>query len=161
MARFIEVNQSLCNGCQLCRLACVTAKKESSGLNPSLIKVHQRGLGEGIVTVCNHCEEPVCQKACLMEAISKDKAGLTIRNPEACIGCESCVAACPFGGVVFDHEESLSVICDHCDGDPLCVALCPTGALKLTDVKETSERKRAMAGERFALAGRTGAHIAS
>lgn len=161
MARFIQANQLLCNGCQLCRLACVAAKKKASGLIPSLISVHQGRAGEGIVTVCNHCQEPVCEKACLMEAIYKDQEGLTKRNTEACIGCQSCVAACPLGGAVFDHEETVTLICDLCDGEPLCVAFCPTGALALADVQETSERKRAMAGERLALAGRTGAHIAS
>ena len=59
-------------------------------------------------------------------------------NMSACIGCGSCVEACPEGdvlGVVFGKAVILNG--DHCVGHGYCEQVCPVGALKvgLGDIK--------------------------
>lgn len=157
----LKVNQEKCNGCRLCQLACVTTKKKSSGLKPALINIYTNAKGKGIATTCNQCQdEAVCETACLMEVIYKDKDGLTKRNVSDCFGCEACVVMCPFGAAIFDHEELKAFNCDQCNGKPVCVDICPTGALEYVDMDEESMKKRILAGERMALGGKTGAQIA-
>ncbi|MBP8858377.1 MAG: 4Fe-4S binding protein [Anaerolineaceae bacterium] len=50
---------------------------------------------------------------------------------ELCIGCGSCVDACPFDGVWLDPGSSLAIKCDTCEGRYLCVAECAIGALSV------------------------------
>lgn len=66
-------------------------------------------------------------------------------DPQRCIGCKSCVAACgecsTHRGIpmihldVFDRASSVKtapMVCMHCD-DPSCAAVCPADAIKKTE----------------------------
>jgi electron transfer flavoprotein alpha subunit len=55
-------------------------------------------------------------------------------NREECIGCEACVAACPFGALHMD-EERKAVVDDKCTACGACVDVCPVGALSLPEVE--------------------------
>ena len=49
---------------------------------------------------CNHCEHPACIASCPVpgKAIHKrEEDGLVLVDKEKCIGCWSCVKACPYG----------------------------------------------------------------
>ena len=49
---------------------------------------------------CQHCEQPACLDVCPTGATSKDEeTGIVSVDSEACIGCESCIKACPYEGV--------------------------------------------------------------
>ncbi|MEA4901580.1 4Fe-4S dicluster domain-containing protein [Desulfitobacterium sp.] len=154
MEKVIVVNQDLCNGCQLCQMGCHLRKNDRSGLRSSRIQVFHLSGSENLVQTCNHCEEPICKTACLMEAISKTKKGLTERNESACIGCEACIAMCPFGAAVLDTDREVAVSCDLCSGNPYCVTICPTGALQFIEPQVEGLSKRQLAAERMAMAGR-------
>ena len=53
-----------------------------------------------LVTQCNHCDNPACVAACPTGATYKDEAtGIVMQNTEECIGCQSCIEACPYEGV--------------------------------------------------------------
>lgn len=160
MLRVIAVDQDRCNGCQLCQLACEAAKSGRSGLESSRIRVFSPSAGCNLVVTCNHCQEPACAIACLMEVIAKDKDGLTTRDEERCIGCRACIAVCPWGAIVFDADREVAVSCDVCSGHPLCVEFCPTGALELVAVAEASAEKRQLAVEKAVL-GRQGMKTAA
>ena len=46
-----------------------------------------------------------------------------------CIGCRTCVVACPFGHAHYDRVVGTSVKCDSCDGDPVCASVCEAEAI--------------------------------
>lgn len=49
---------------------------------------------------CQHCENPACEEACPTGATSKDPdTGIVSVDSELCIGCESCIKACPYDEV--------------------------------------------------------------
>ena len=63
-------------------------------------------------------------------------------NRETCIGCRSCVFACPFGAMFFHDEDHVPIKCDLCDGSPECAEICPSEALRYEPLTESMMRKR-------------------
>lgn len=45
---------------------------------------------------CQHCDAPACVEACPTGASVKREDGIVTVNAEECIGCKSCMAACPY-----------------------------------------------------------------
>ena len=58
-----------------------------------------------------------------------------------CIGCLSCVFACPFGATFVDPASGEVLKCDLCEGDPTCVKVCPTGALTYEEISKEAYNK--------------------
>ena len=101
---------------------------------------------------CHHCEDAPCAKACPTGALFFDPKNHRIGvNEDNCIGCKSCVMACPFGAVrVGSQTKSFVLKCDLCvdrPGGPACAEACPTKGLTLVDeeclAELTAERARA------------------
>ena len=115
---------------------------------------------------CHHCEDAPCAKACPTGALFFDPKNHRIGvNEDNCIGCKSCVMACPFGAVsvattqapvlmgdvrVGSQTKSFVLKCDLCvdrPGGPACAEACPTKGLTLVDEERlaelTAERARA------------------
>ena len=55
-------------------------------------------------------------------------------NREACIGCEACVSACPFGALSMD-DESKATVDEKCTACGACLDVCPANALSLPAVE--------------------------
>lgn len=73
-----------------------------------------------LVTQCNHCDNPACVAACPTGATYKDEAtGIVMQNTEECIGCQSCIEACPYEGVR-----------TYVDGDPVSALDFPVGSVE-------------------------------
>ncbi len=53
-----------------------------------------------------------------------------------CIGCEACIAACPFGQIIM--EEGVAKIEAGCTLCGSCVQACPAEAIQLTGIKQQS-----------------------
>jgi len=53
-------------------------------------------------------------------------------NPQTCIGCGKCEAACRFGAIR-QSDGTYSVEAFACEGCGVCEAVCPVGAAKLAD----------------------------
>ena len=51
---------------------------------------------------CNHCETPSCARACPTTACRIDPGARVIIDVARCIGCRTCVVACPFPHARFD-----------------------------------------------------------
>ncbi|WP_284443716.1 4Fe-4S dicluster domain-containing protein [Escherichia coli] len=71
------------------------------------------------------------------------RGGSVQTNSARCIGCQSCVSACPFGMITIqslpgDTRQQI-VKCDLCEQreeGPACVESCPTQALQLLTERE-------------------------
>ncbi len=83
---------------------------------------------------CFHCAKAPCVLVCPTNALSYDSQGAVIVSITKCIGCTSCIAACPFGIpelLPIGHVDK----CDLCkklraqDLEPGCIATCPSNAI--------------------------------
>lgn len=100
---------------------------------------------------CRQCDDAPCAVVCPVKAISRDEnLNRVMVDYARCIGCRSCVTACPFGGMSFDTSGGRIIKCDLCDGDPLCVRFCAYGALRYIDAGEMNTRNRKAAALRLA-----------
>ncbi len=142
----VAINEDVCIGCGLCRVYCLTAHSQSGDIvkawkyeSPRAlprIKVEKRG-EVSFSMQCRHCNEPWCVYSCLTGALCKDPvSGAVTLDSEKCIGCWTCVLACPHNAIVRDIDKKIITKCDLCTGKdtPSCVANCPNGALYLVDI---------------------------
>ncbi len=100
---------------------------------------------------CHHCEEPGCLYACSAPgAIVQYENGIVDFNQENCIGCQYCVAGCPFDIPRFSPETRRVYKCNMCIDrveaglEPACVKTCPTNAISWgtkEDMLSLAERK--------------------
>lgn len=147
---------SRCTGCKTCELAC----KDYKDLGTEILfrKIYDYEGGEWtqgddgawtttafayhVSEACNHCVAPACQAVCPVEAIIRDEdTGLVFIDADLCIGCGSCVTACPYLAPKLDLETQKARKCDGCldrvkeDKKPICVEACPLRALEFDDIE--------------------------
>lgn len=148
MNYFVKGNPDLCIGCRTCMIGCVVAHEgrhifeidpDSYSFNPKLHMVKTAILS--VPVQCKHCEDPACMQVCPTSAISRKEHCIVI-DTEKCMGCKSCMEACPFGAIDMavqagvcqadGKERMVANKCDLCYGlekGPACVRVCPTEAL--------------------------------
>lgn len=109
---------------------------------------------------CRRCEEAFCVLACPREALERQENGLIKRYNMRCVGCKSCILACPFGTVFPEVINYVTAKCDCClnqlkenpDYQPLCVKTSPPEALKMVQIEEEDSGKHIyFAGENLAV----------
>ncbi len=168
MTRFVKGNPDLCIGCRTCMIGCVVAHEgtkifymnnDEYVFNPKLDIV--KTLTISVPVQCKHCENAACMNACPTAAISKTDEAVII-DTKKCIGCKTCMIACPYGAIdmVGDSagtkqaDNSQRIVankCDLCsglDGGPMCVKVCPTSCLTLVteeDIQTSVSNKRTAA----------------
>lgn len=147
-------NESTCIGCKVCQIACKDINGLEVGIDYRNVEYFEEGKYPNpkfhyLSMSCNHCAEPKCIPVCPVEALSKDKeTGIVLHDKETCIGCQACVAACPYGAMHYKEEENKVGKCDGCfdllkkGEDPACVAGCLTRVLEFGDLDELKKRHK-------------------
>jgi phenylglyoxylate dehydrogenase beta subunit len=121
--------------CRVCEEACA-AKLGTVGSVIKADKVHKTPRSRTVT--CFQCAEPECVSACAVGALTKSEEDGVVRiSKEGCIGCESCVSACPYGNIFFSQDTQTSFKCEMCDGDPACVKACPHSVLEYANDMES------------------------
>lgn len=142
------VDEVRCAGCKACEIACKNrnelespgprlrqVSKDASGKFPD-IKVSYHSLG------CMHCEHPACMEVCPQGAIVKLEDGAVVGIREQCIGCQSCLLACPFDVPQYREEDGTMIKCDSCYDrrqmgmEPACAHACFYGGIHGGDLDE-------------------------
>ncbi len=154
-----------CIGCHACELHCKTEHNVPVGANLGEIVEVGPVMVDGVPRVdhvfmaCYHCCKPLCAAACPTGALYRDdETGLVMLDREKCIGCSSCVHACPWGVPQRIDSENKIMKCDFCSErlaageDPACVQGCTTGALTFVDQRREPARKRAAFAAKYARA---------
>jgi len=67
-------------------------------------------------------------------------SGMVSVDAENCIGCWTCIIACPYGALAIDMGRQTIAKCDLCpERDiPACVVNCPNEALVYAEVQHES-----------------------
>ena len=92
--------------------------------------------------LCQHCDNPPCQKAAENGAVRKEANGIVVFDPEKAKGQKQLVDACPYGVVYWNEEKQLAQKCTLCahrlaEGKiPRCVQSCPSGCLTFGDLDD-------------------------
>lgn len=139
----VYVNEKWCLGCHLCEYNCAFAQTGANDMakalkgkviNPNIRVEESESINFAVN--CRHCDEPLCVKACITGALSKDENGVVHIDKDKCVHCFTCVLSCPFGAIVPTTDGAITK-CELCvktsDGTPQCVKGCPNNAIIFED----------------------------
>ncbi len=139
----VYVKEEVCIGCGLCQVYCQVEHSQSKDIikafkketPPPLPRVRvERNIEISFPIQCRQCTEPWCVYSCFTGAMYKDPVSdMVVVDIERCIGCWTCIVACPYGALSRDMNSKTIIKCDLCpERDiPACVINCPNEALAL------------------------------
>ena len=149
------IRQDRCIDCELCKEACVkTNHVPNYGYRTTILERHiPRGTEtkqpEFMPVLCNHCNNPPCVRVCPTTATYKDKmTGIVKMETKKCIGCKTCMVACPYNARYFNHEIRAVDKCDFCFNSRLskgekitaCAEACPADVRIFGDLSDSESR---------------------
>ncbi len=185
---------SKCVGCRRCVYGCVQENNQSRDPQVQWIKVLEMEKQRGVDLLhsnpyydretvpdedhfympvqCHQCKNAPCTKVCPVHATWTEPDGIVVVDYDWCIGCRSCMSACPYGARRFNWgEPTLSgeqinpdteflgnrprakgVVekCTFCiqrvrnNKYPACVEICPVGARKFGNLLDENSEIRAI-----------------
>lgn len=151
----IYTDTQKCIACHACEIACKSKNHVPVGATLGKIVVMGPKLINGkpkmaaLFVPCFHCEDAWCMHACPVEAIRKrSRDGLVHILADLCVGCKSCILACPWHIPQWNAAVGKAMKCDLCmdridiGQEPACVSACPTGALQFGEPAELSHQSR-------------------
>ncbi len=141
------IDQTKCIGCHACTVACKTEHDVPLGVNRTWVKYVEKGEWPDTrrffsVMRCNHCSNAPCVAICPTKALYTRKDGIVDFDTDRCIGCKSCMQACPYDALYIDPEEHTAQKCNYCVHrvevgiEPACVVVCPEQAIIAGDVDD-------------------------
>lgn len=146
------IRQNRCIDCEKCLDACRETNHVPNEHDAWRTKIQERltttdgtQRREFRPILCNHCDRPPCVRVCPTKATYKDPAtGIVAMNYQKCIGCKTCMAACPYNARYFNHHRYAIDKCNFCldtrlakgEKDTACVAACPAHVRIFGDLRD-------------------------
>ncbi|MGN6130773.1 MAG: 4Fe-4S dicluster domain-containing protein [Nocardioidaceae bacterium] len=141
------IDQRTCIGCHACTVACKTEHEVPVGQFRTWVKYVDSGSFPDTtrsfgVMRCNHCTDAPCVKICPTSALFKREDGIVDFDGDRCIGCKSCMQACPYDAIYIDEDTHTAAKCNMCahrvdnDLEPACVVVCPTHSIWVGDLDD-------------------------
>jgi Fe-S-cluster-containing dehydrogenase component len=141
------LNQETCIGCHACTVACKSEHGVPLGAFRTWVKHIEKGTFPDVkrhfsVMRCNHCDDAPCMDICPTKALFRRKDGVVDFDRDACIGCKSCLQACPYDALYIDPESNTAAKCNFCAHrldaglEPACVIVCPVQAIGVGDLDD-------------------------
>ena len=141
------IDQRTCIGCHACTVACKTEHEVPVGQFRTWLKYVEKGefpatTREFGVMRCNHCTDAPCVKICPTKSLYKRDDGIVDFDRDRCIGCKSCMQACPYDAIYIDEDTHTAAKCNFCahriddDLEPACVVVCPTHSIWVGDLDD-------------------------
>lgn len=108
---------------------------------------------------CRQCKEAFCIDACPKEALEHQENGMIKRYNMRCVGCKSCILACPFGTIFPEVINYVTSKCDFClnqleqnpDYKPACVQTSPLNTFMMKEVVEDPKQNIFFVGNHLAV----------
>ena len=153
------IDQRKCIGCHACTVACKAEHDIPIGVNRTWVKYIEKcefpnSRRYFLVNRCNHCDDAPCVTICPTKALYKRKDGIVDFDSSRCIGCKSCMQACPYDALYIDPYSHTAAKCNYCAHrtevgiEPACVVVCPERAIIAGDLHNPdSEIARIVARE--------------
>ena len=159
----LAIDLSRCIGCNTCAVACKVSNNLPKDVWWNVVHTEGRDFADTskgtyggemqlswLPVNCMHCENAVCEEVCPTGATVKRDDGIVTVDEETCIGCKSCMEACPYDvrrlienepeyylelpigdPAAKSHKGGTVEKCDFCAGridrgeKPACMELCP------------------------------------
>lgn len=135
MARYVmAIDSEKCMNCKACILACQQRNEVPYGISRNWIhETPDSDVPAGArfqPGACMHCDDPSCVRACPTGATWKGRDGAVEIDRSRCIGCGSCIEACPYHARFRHPVTGTADKCDYCrrstpGQEPACVSVCP------------------------------------
>lgn len=179
MAYGFVIDLEKCVCCHGCSVACKAANGTPPGvMRSNVVRGTEGSYPHAVRTIrpmlCMMCENPPCVAVCPQGATTVRDDGIVVIDKEKCIGCKSCMEACPYGArylvaseegyfganlneyesVAYEGKPKMTVDkCDFClehgDGspNPVCVQACMAEARLFGDLDEMKAIAKERGGE--------------
>lgn len=140
------IDNRKCIGCHACTVACKSEHDVPIGVNRTWVKQVEKGTYPNTRRVfsvmrCNQCTDAPCVDICPTQALFIREDGIVDFDNERCIGCKSCMQACPYDALYIDPDTNTAAKCNYCAHridvglEPACVNVCPEHAIISGDIE--------------------------
>jgi Fe-S-cluster-containing dehydrogenase component/formate-dependent nitrite reductase membrane component NrfD len=139
------IDHRKCIGCHACTVACKEENQVPLGAFRTWVKYVEKGSFPHTrryfsVLRCNHCDDAPCVTICPTVALYRRADGVVDFDGQRCIGCKSCMQACPYDALYIDPGTNTAAKCNYCAHrlevglEPACVIVCPEQAIVAGDL---------------------------